>query len=211
MSKRKISAKSTAGEKPAVAIEVEHSPKRKWKVFGGGDRDQWNDRLLNLVIRALPVDQHNNGAVSHVGSAVAAGTVDMNPADPIEGMLIAQLVVANEAALSMYRRAWACPPDHYFEAHTKYLQLADKASRTVAMLTERLDQHRGRGHQQIVVKHVTVNADQAMVADNIVTGKPNDVTSAAKLLAATVDRPMMAHIEPNQKESVPVEGGRKYE
>jgi hypothetical protein len=150
---------------------------------GGGNRDQWNDRLL-FVTRALPVDQYNADAVSRAGSAVAAGTVDMNPADPIEGILIAQLVVANEAALSMYRRAWACPPDHYFEAHTKYLRLADKASRTVAMLTERLDQHRGRGHQQIIVKHVTVNADQAMVAESIVAGNvPRKETS---LLAATV-------------------------
>jgi hypothetical protein len=38
------------------------------------------------------------------------------------------------------------------------------------MLTERLDHHRGRGQQQIVVKHVTVNADQAMVAETITTG-----------------------------------------
>ena len=134
----------------------------------------------------------------------------MNPTDPVEGMLMAQLVVANEAALSMYQRAWACPADHYFEAHTKYLQLADKASRTVAMLTERLDQHRGRGQQQIVVKHVTVNADQAMVADNIVTGKTNDAISAAKLLAATVDQPM-PNIGPSQNEVVPVSGGRKSE
>ena len=129
----------------------------------------------------------------------------MKPADPIEGVLMSQLVVANEAALSMYQRAWACPPDHYFEAHTKYLQLADKTSRTVAMLTERLDQHRGRSQQQIVVKHVTVNADQATVADNIVTGNaPRKETS---LLAATgADSPMQI-VEPPQKEAVPVDGG----
>jgi hypothetical protein len=208
MSKRKMSNKSTATRgKPAVAIQIEHSPKGKWKVVGGGDRDQWNDRLLNLVTRALPVDQYNADAVSHAGSAVAAGTVDMNLADPIEGILVAQLVVANEAALSMYRRAWACPPDHYFEAHTKYLQLADKASRTVARLTERLDQHRGRGHQQIVVKHVTVNADQAMVAESIVAGNvPREETS---LLAATgADSPMQI-LEPTQKEAVPTGGGTK--
>ena len=105
------------------------------------------------------MDQINAEVVSEAGSAVVAGMVDMKPTDPVEGMLMAQLVVANEAALSMYQRTWACPPDHYFEAHTKYLQLADKASRTVAMLTERLDQHRGRSQRQIVVKHVTVNAD----------------------------------------------------
>jgi hypothetical protein len=119
-----------------------------------------------------------------------AGVVDMEPTDPIEGMLISQLVVANEAALSLYRRAWACHPADYFEAHTKYLQLADKASRTVTLLTERLDQHRGRGQQQIVVKHVTVNADQAVVTDTVVTGKNNEAMTAAKLVAASADTPM---------------------
>jgi hypothetical protein len=80
-----------------------------------------------------------------------AGVVDMKPADPIEGMLISQLVVANEAALSMYQRAWAQPPE-YFEARMKYLARADKAARTAMMLTERLDHHRGRGQQQIIVR-----------------------------------------------------------
>jgi hypothetical protein len=132
----------------------------------------------------------------------------MKPADPIEGVLMSQLVVANEAALSMYQRAWACNPADYFEAHTKYLQLADKASRTVAMLTERLDHHRGRGQQQIVVKHVTVNADQALVTDTVVTGRNNEATTAAKLVAASADRPIEI-IERTQKEGVPVGGGSK--
>jgi hypothetical protein len=210
MPKRKISVESTAtSEKPIVEIKLDRSPKSKWKALGGGDRNQWNERQANLVTRALPVDQSNVEAVSKAGSAVAAGMVDMLPADPVEGMLMAQLVVANEAALSMYYRAWACPADHYFEAHTKYLQLADKASRTVAMLTERLDQHRGRGQQQIVVKHVTVNADQAMVAESIVTGKTHDAVSAAE--PATVDQ-LMPNVGPShQKEAVPVSGGTKSE
>jgi hypothetical protein len=130
----------------------------------------------------------------------------MKPTDPIEGVLISQLVVANEAALSMYQRAWACDPSDYFEAHMKYLQLADKASRTVAMLAERLDHHRGRGQQQIVVKHVTVNADQALVTDSVVTGKTNDVISAAKLLPAGIAQPMPS-VDPSQKEAVLLEGG----
>ena len=86
-------------------------------------------------------------------------------------MLICQLITASEAALALYQRGWLQPPE-FFEARTKYLALADKAARTVAVLVERLDQHRGRGQQQIVVKHVTVNADQAVVADQVVTGKP---------------------------------------
>jgi hypothetical protein len=57
----------------------------------------------------------------------------------------------------MYRLAWAQLPE-CFEARMKYLAQADKAARTVMMLTERLDQHRGRGQQQIVVKHVAAES-----------------------------------------------------
>jgi hypothetical protein len=48
----------------------------------------------------------------------------------------------------------------------------------VGILTERLDQHRGRGQQQITVKHVNVNADQALVADVINTGKQSQNSPA---------------------------------
>jgi hypothetical protein len=120
----------------------------------------------------------------------------MNPTDPIEGMLISQLTVVNEAALSLYRRAWACVD--YFEAHTKYLHLADKASRTVALLSERLDHHRGRGQQHITVKHVTVNADQAVVTDQVISGNAKDAAS----LTAGPDKPMQI-LEPTHAEAVP--------
>jgi hypothetical protein len=79
------------------------------------------------------------------------------------------MISANAASLDLYRRAWI--PEQSFEVRTKYLALADKAARTVAVLTEALDRHRGRGQQQITVKHVTVNADQAVVADQVVTGR----------------------------------------
>jgi hypothetical protein len=116
--------------------------------------------------------------------------IDMKPGDPMEGMLIGQLMAANEAALAMYRKGWAQTPE-YFQARTKYLQLADKAARTVMMLTERLDHHRGRGQQQITVKHVTTNnvtADQAIVTDSVTTGAARNVASPA-LLAANSPTP----------------------
>jgi len=186
-------------KKPAVNIAIDPAPKRELKALGGGDRDQWNERLVGLVTKALQVNQEKVEAVSQVGSAVMAGVVDMDPTDPIEGMLISQLVVANEAALTLYRRAWACNPADYFEAHTKYLHLADKASRTVALLSERLDHHRGRGQQQIIVKHVTVNADQAVVTDQIVSAKD---ASTAALLTSGTEKPMES-LEPSHKEWVP--------
>ena len=65
-------------EEPGVKIEIHAAPKGEWKALGGGDRDQWNERLSDLVTGALPVKQTNAEAVSHAGSAVAAGIVDMS-------------------------------------------------------------------------------------------------------------------------------------
>jgi hypothetical protein len=104
-------------ERPTVKIEVETQLKAELEAIGGSDRDQWNERLLNLALRALPVDQKDTETVSQVGSAVVAGLVDMKPADPIEGMLMSQLVIVNEAALKMYRLAWLNNAE-YFEAST---------------------------------------------------------------------------------------------
>jgi hypothetical protein len=74
-------------------------------------------------------------------------------------------------------------------------------------LTERLDQHRGRGQQQITVKHVTVNADQAVVTDSVVTGKNSEAAPSAKVLATVTDQLMEMREAEKQKETVPVVGG----
>ena len=56
------------------------------------------------------------------------------------------------------------------------------------------------------MKHVTVNADQAVVADTVVTGKGNkEAASLTRLLTTGADKPMET-IEPTQKEAVPVRG-----
>jgi hypothetical protein len=149
-------------------------------------------RLLNLVCGSLPIDHSDRETSNEAIKAVCQATVDIAPTDPIEVILIAQLMAANEASLAMYRKGWA-QPSEYFEARTKYLQLADKATRTVMMLTERLDQHRGRGQQQITVKHMTTNnvaADQAIIAESITTtGDARNVASPA-LLGINSEAPM---------------------
>jgi hypothetical protein len=145
----------------AAPIQIQLRCTENMKQTGGGENHAWNDRIQRLVLSAIPTSREDLGAV---GTAVFSGMIDINPADPIEGMLTSQLVIAHEAALDMYRRAWALPPEH-FEARCRYLQMADKAQRTLALLTERLDRHRGAGQQQITVKHVTVNADNAIVGD----------------------------------------------
>jgi hypothetical protein len=177
-------------KKTAIQLKLDpNKPEGNRKALGGGKADEWNDRLSNLTINALPIaHSKNKESATEACFAVSYGVMDMAPTDPLEGILIAQLMAANEAALTMYRQGWAQPPE-YFQARTKYLQLADKAARTVMMLTERLDHHRGRGQQQITVKHVTTNnvtADQAIIADSVTTGAGRSVASPALLAASSV-------------------------
>jgi hypothetical protein len=182
------------------------------KTLGGANADEWNRRLNDLTINALPLaHSKNKEAIIAAAVAVCRGTMDIAPADPVEGILIAQLMAANEASLAMYSKAWAQPPE-YFLARTKYLQLADKAARTVMMLTERLDHHRGRGQQQITVKHVTTNnvtADQAIIADSVTTGGSARGNVSPALLAVSPVAPMPILDETKAPDPVGAGGGTK--
>ena len=173
---------------------IDPNPKGELKRIGGSLADEWNLRLLNLVGGSLPIDHSDRETSNDAIKAVIQATADIAPADPVEGILIAQLMAANEAALAMYRKGWAQPPE-YFAARTKYLQLADKATRTVMMLTERLDHHRGRGQQQITVKHVTTNnvtADQAIIAESVTAGAGRNVVSPTLLpVSSETHMPML--------------------
>ena len=188
-------------------VELDPSPKAKLSSIGGSDRDEWNGRLANLVVNAVP-NSSDEKQKDELASAVISGLVDMKPEDPIEGVLIGQIIAANEAAMGSYRRAWAQPPE-YFDARLKYFAVADKAARTVALLTERLDRHRTQGQQQIVVKHITVNAEQAVVTDTVVTGSSGDNPLAAgKLISAECDNSLRMP-DPVEPELVPVGRGQE--
>jgi hypothetical protein len=185
----------------STVVKLDPNPRGEMKDVAGADHDEWNIRQVNLVFAALPGEWDDRDS-----TAVVSGMVDMKPADPIEGLLIGQLIAANDAAMKLYRLGWINNAK-YFHAATKYLQLADKATRTVLMLTERLDHHRGRGQHQIVVKHVTtVNADQAVITESIMTGKT--ASKDTPQLAAGADRTMQI-IESNQEEAVPPGEGPK--
>ena len=203
--------KTPKKDSQTMTVSLDPEPKGEFKILGGSRSDDWNLRLSNLVVGALPIQQSNSEAVIFASGAVCQATMDIAPADPIEGILIGQLMVANEAALSMYRKGWAQPPE-FFAARTKYLQLADKAARTVVLLTERLDHHRGRGQQQITVKHVTTNnvtADQAIIADSVTTGGGARNVASPALLPACSEIPMPILCETGLPDLVGVGGGTK--
>src|SRR6267143_210436 len=156
-----VNPEAKVDEKPTPAPD--QNPVSRLKALGGGDCSQWNTRITELLFMAMPGINMENANTA--GQAIHSGLLDINSTDPIEGMLAAQIIAAHEASMRLRQLAWH--PEQSFEALAKFLELAEKAARTVGILTERLDQHRGRGQQQITVKHVTVNADQALVADTI--------------------------------------------
>ena len=203
------------GDQTAIKLSLDpNKPEGNRKSLGGGKADEWNDRLNSLTFNALPIaHSKNKESITAACEAVSYGAMDIAPADPVEGILIAQLMAANEASLALYRKGWQNVPE-YFDAGAKFLQLADKAARTVVLLTERLDHHRGRGQQQITVKHVTTNnvtADQAIIADSVTTGggARNVASPALPLLAANSEAPMPILSETRQPDPVGVGGGTK--
>jgi hypothetical protein len=107
-------------------IALDPNPKGDLKALAGAEHDDWNNWLAATTSEALPVNQNDEDSASLATVAAFSGMIDMKPADPIEGILISQLMAANQASLSMYKRAWALSLEH-FEARTKYLALADKA------------------------------------------------------------------------------------
>src|SRR5215204_5847670 len=156
----KTSADEKTGAVPGVAKLAIDPGRGELRALGGGKHDEWNQHLTAQLAGALP-EAHGSMTAATVKGSLGAltGQIGIDPQDPVEGMLSAQMIAANAAALDLYRRAWI--PEQSFEASTRYLALAEKAARTLARLSEALDRHRGKGQQQITVKHVTVNADQA--------------------------------------------------
>jgi hypothetical protein len=163
-------AKADQKAEHVVRVEIDASGgKGLLKDLGGAQDDRWNERLVSQLGAALP-GYHGASAQaqSQLTTAAAVGLLDFKPKDAVEAMLGTQMIAANSAALDLYRRAWV--PEQNYEVRAKYLALADKAARTVAVLSDALDKRRGRGQQHITVRHVTVNAEQAVVADTVING-----------------------------------------
>src|SRR5215469_16311790 len=107
-------------KKPTIRerkIAIDPHPQGNLKALSGGQYDDWNNWLASRTSEALPVNQKDDDRATEATVAVWSGMIDLKPADPIEGILISQLVAANQTSLEMYRRAWALSSE-YFEART---------------------------------------------------------------------------------------------
>src|SRR5262249_22040048 len=95
-------------KKPIVRerkIAIDPDPRGNLKALGGGEYDDWNNWLASRTSLALPVNQKDDDRATEATVAVYSGMIDLKPADPIEGILISQLVAENQASVEIYRRA----------------------------------------------------------------------------------------------------------
>src|SRR5215204_3889394 len=93
------------------------------RALGGGKHDEWNQDLTAKLAGSLPEAGGLMTAATVEGSLGAlTGQIGIDPQDPVEGMLSAQMIAANAAALDLYRRAWI--PEQSFEVS---VALAEKA------------------------------------------------------------------------------------
>ncbi len=157
--------KKPASKDKSVATVVADDPddrKGALKAIGGSVSDHWNNILANQTAQTLWIKHSDDAARDRQFGAVIAGLIGVAPRDELEGMLAAQLLGAHNAAMECYRRAML--GEQTFEGRRENLNLANKLSRTYAVLLDALNRHRGKGEQKVTVEHVHVHAGgQAVV------------------------------------------------
>ena len=102
---------------------------------------------------------------------------DFKVEDGIEGMLAVQMIGTHHAIVECLRRAMI--PDQPLSAHKVYLSQAERLMGLYARHLAALDKHRGRGQQNITVKHVNVASGGQAIVGNVDTGQSNLVPADA--------------------------------
>ena len=143
---------------------------RDKKNLSGSDAAEFSFVLANQVAGALAYgadpDPVMKGTQQLAAFAALAGA---RPADPLEGMLAAQMVGVHDAAMSCLRRANVV--GQTFEVRQANLTQAGKLSRTYATLLEALDKRRGKGQPEVVrVERVNVEAGGRAIVGAVTHG-----------------------------------------
>ncbi|OYU00909.1 MAG: hypothetical protein CFE36_13200 [Sphingomonadaceae bacterium PASS1] len=89
--------------------------------------------------------------------------------DVIEGMLAVQMIGTHNAIVECFRRAMI--PDQRLEAQKVYLSQAERLMGLYTRHLTALDKHRGKGQQNITVRHVNVASGGQAIVGNIDAGQ----------------------------------------
>lgn len=138
---------------------------RLYRVSGSAAPKAGIDLITEVANIALPADADTERMVRQL-NLTAAQMAEMEPQDPFEGQLIAQMLALHQLAMRYMRRLFKSETCHQ----------ASEAANIVSKLTTRyqeafalLDKHRRGGEQRVHVKHVHISGGQTMLG-NFQTG-----------------------------------------
>jgi hypothetical protein len=175
--------------------------------LGGSRSDHWNQLLCNQTIDAgwfwqkMPDAEQQDQRI-----AILAFLAGVKPADPVEGMMAAQLYASHAASMECYRRAML--PGQPLEAKQVQLTLAAKLTKANASQVEALKKYRSKNQQKVIVEHVHVYQGGQAIVGSVTpggVGKNNEVQPHAITHAAGA--PMRC--EHPQREALPVPSNAK--
>ena len=152
---------------------VKNDSNQKSPVTGSKDQN-FSLRLLGQVLETTFIhgsdrDEKSNMALDFIAAAMA----EIAPRDEIEGMLAAQMVATHNASMECLRRAML--PDQPLPGYQANLKYAHKLFSLYQQQLAALDKHRGKGQQQVVVKHVNVEPGGQAVVGHVDVGSRRHV------------------------------------
>ncbi len=127
------------------------------KPIAGSNHDSFNQRMINQLFACSGLAEAGPEEYELGVKAIVAGLNGIKPGDELEGMLAAQMVALHNAIMDSLRRG--------------ELNQASTLARTYIMQMEALDRHRGKGKQDIRVKHVHVNEGGQAIVGNVKPGR----------------------------------------
>jgi hypothetical protein len=121
-----MSAKKPVADKEPTVLEV-HDPAKlrgSLRLIGGSMSDDWNDVIANQAVSALWLRNSDAEQAARQRHATVDALIGVAPHDELEGMMVAQLLAAHNAAMECYRRAMI--GEQTFEGRRENLAQANK-------------------------------------------------------------------------------------
>jgi len=138
------------------------------KSFGLKNTDSAAFMVSSLVESNFAVIAKNCSAVNGFLAMVS----EMNPQDPVEALLIAQMVTCANQAMKIMKKITTTDSSmpSSSEATHGSLKLADKLMRKYAVQVETLLRYRKKGEQRIVIERINVNEGGQAIVGNVGRG-----------------------------------------
>lgn len=147
--------------------EIKISKKAVLKAFGMTNTDLmglYTRQAIQTFSGSVSADGLNEEHLNHFIQNSLSIMGGIKPRDELEMMLAVQMIGVHNLAMEMLKRGMIT--GQTFEGTDAAVNRATKLLRTFTALLEALNKYRGKGHQKITVKHVTVKkGGQAIVGD----------------------------------------------